>query len=107
MATKKTASSNGKKSTAQKSRRPATKKATNNQRPKPAPADVLSDEQIGQIAGEVWHLLAASDGLSLAALKKSFDAPSDTVLAALGWLAREGKIDFASSGRTVKVSLRN
>ena len=66
----------------------------------------MSTEQIGQVAGQVWHELAETDGQSLAALKKSIDAPGDLVAAALGWLAREGKLEFATSGRTLKISLR-
>ncbi len=67
---------------------------------------LLSDHQIGEVAGEIWHELAQQDGQSLTALKKSIDAPAELVFAAVGWLAREGKLDFATSGRSVKVSLR-
>ena len=92
MATKEISSSNGKKPATKSSRNPAAKKATNNHPPATAPPDVLSNDQIGRTAGEVWHQLAENDGLSLAAIKKSLDAPSELVLAALGWLAREGKL---------------
>jgi len=51
-------------------------------------------------------VLADHGGQSLTALKKSIDAPAELVVAAVGWLAREGKLDFATSGRSVKVSLR-
>ena len=67
---------------------------------------VLSEQQIGKVAGEIWHVLAEQGGQSMTALKKSIDAPTELVLAALGWLAREGKLDFATSGQAVKVSLR-
>ena len=66
----------------------------------------ISNEQIGQAAGEIWGLLSRDGGQSLAAIKKSVDAPGDVVVAAIGWLAREDKLDFATSGRTVKISLR-
>ena len=55
------------------------------------------------MAGEVWGLLAESDGQTLAAIKKSIDAPPDVVVAALGWLAREDKLEFIASGRTREV----
>jgi len=106
VATKKTASSSKTKSASNSSRKPAAKKATNNHPSATAQQDSLSNDQIGHTAGEVWRQLAESDGLSLATLKKSVDVPSDLVLAALGWLAREDKLDFATSGRSVKVSLR-
>lgn len=67
---------------------------------------LLSNHQIGIAAGEVWKVLAEEGEQSLAALKKSVDSPSDQVLAAVGWLAREGKLDFKARGRSVKVSLR-
>jgi hypothetical protein len=66
----------------------------------------LSNDQIGETAGEVWHALAEHGGQSLTALKKSIEAPAELVAAAVGWLAREGKLDFTTSGRSVKVSLR-
>ena len=106
MATKRNSSSNGKKPATKSSRNPAAKKASNNHRPATASPAVLSSDQIGHTAGHVWHLLAENDGLSLAAIKKSLDAPSELVLAALGWLAREGKLVFAASGKSMKVSLR-
>ncbi len=76
---------------------------------KPAPAakqNGMSDELIGHTAGEIWHTLATGGGQTLAALKKSADAPPELVLAAVGWLAREGKLEFNASGRSLKVSLR-
>jgi hypothetical protein len=39
-------------------------------------------------------------------LKKSVDAPADLVLLALGWLAREDKVEIDASGRTPTVSLK-
>ena len=66
----------------------------------------ISPIAIGHAAGEIWGLLSTNGDQTLAAIKKSVDAPSDMVLAAIGWLAREDKIDFTTSGRTVKISLR-
>jgi hypothetical protein len=66
----------------------------------------FSPHEIGNAAGEVWALLSNNGEQTLAAIKKSVDAPSDIVLAAVGWLAREDKIEFATTGRTVKISLR-
>jgi Winged helix-turn-helix domain (DUF2582) len=66
----------------------------------------LSAHHIGAVAGEVWAVLASGDGQTLAAIKKKVAAPPDVVLAAVGWLAREGKLEFATSGRTVKLSLK-
>jgi len=63
-------------------------------------------EEIGHVAGDLWGLLHTDGGMSLATAKKSLAAPSDMVVAAVGWLAREGKLTFETDARTVKVSLR-
>ena len=66
----------------------------------------ISNEHIGHVAGELWRLLDKEGGQSIAAIKKATGAPNDLVLAAIGWLAREDKLKFSSSGRSVKISLR-
>lgn len=62
-------------------------------------------EAIGQTAGEVWHLLNRSGDVPLASIKKQIDAPADVVSAALGWLAREGKLAMVPNGRATHVRL--
>jgi hypothetical protein len=69
-------------------------------------APLLTDDEIGPTAGLVWQSLNDEGSQTIAALKKSVDAPGDLVMAAVGWLAREGKLAFETSGRTVKISLR-
>jgi hypothetical protein len=60
---------------------------------------------IGHAAGEVWACL--SDGpRTIAEIQKSNKAPGDVVIAAIGWLAREDKLEFITSGKTVKIGLR-
>jgi hypothetical protein len=66
----------------------------------------LTGIEIGHVAGEVWGVLSRGETLTLAALKKEIKSPGDLVLAAIGWLAREDKLQFETSGRTVKISLR-
>ena len=66
----------------------------------------FSHIEIGHVAGEVWGLLSRDGGQTVAAIKKSINAPSDAVLAAIGWLAREDKLEFSMHGRSVKISLR-
>ena len=67
---------------------------------------ILSNDGIGVVAGDIWRLLGDQSEQSLAAIKKSIDAPTDVIMAAVGWLAREDKLEFKKIGRTVKVSLR-
>jgi hypothetical protein len=66
----------------------------------------MSSDAIGDVAGRIWIFLSDEGPQSLAAIKKSAEAPGDLAMAAVGWLAREDKLQFHKSGRTVKVSLR-
>ena len=61
---------------------------------------------IGETAGLVWHALNDNGPLSPAKLVKLVDAPRDTVMQAIGWLAREGKIGLDDTARGRVVSLR-
>jgi hypothetical protein len=89
-----------KSSSAEKSPKPAAK-------PPKAPADgALTSELIGETAGLVWQALSESGDQSVANLKKSVDRSTDAIVAALGWLAREDKLSFESSGKEAKVSLK-
>lgn len=65
----------------------------------------LGAEAIGNAAGNVWHILNEEGPKSLAALKSAVDAPSDLVVAGVGWLAREGKLRFEAKGRTTQIGL--
>lgn len=71
-----------------------------------AAAPPLTNPEIGVTAGHVWQALADGGEQTVAALKKAVEAPGDIVMAAVGWLAREEKLHFDTSGRSVKISLR-
>ncbi len=62
--------------------------------------------QIGETAGRIWHALDQNGPLSMAKLTRQIDAPRDTVMQAVGWLAREGKIDIEETNRGRVISLR-
>jgi hypothetical protein len=61
--------------------------------------------QIGEAAGLVWRTLAAKGPLSYAKLVKATSLSRDEVMQAVGWLAREDKLEF-QDGRTIVVGLR-
>jgi hypothetical protein len=63
------------------------------------------ETDIGTVAGLIWKLLNASGPLSITLLLKEIDASRDTVMQGLGWLAREGKIQIETEGRTKRVLL--
>ena len=62
--------------------------------------------QIGLAAGKIWKVLAEGGPTSLAKLIKAVDEPRDTVMQALGWLAREDKVAIEDRGRSRIVTLR-
>jgi hypothetical protein len=61
---------------------------------------------IGEIAGIVWRVLSEKGPLSMTKLVKAIGEPRDTVMQAIGWLAREGKINIDDDGRNRVVSLQ-
>jgi hypothetical protein len=64
------------------------------------------NEQVGETAGKIWHLLSDEGPQTFAQLKKKLDGSGEIVSFAVGWLAREDKVDISSDKKTVKVSLR-
>jgi len=62
--------------------------------------------QIGEIAGQIWHVLDEGGPLSLAKLAKQVDAPRDVIMQAVGWLAHEEKVEIEETSRGRVVSLR-
>ncbi len=54
----------------------------------------MNTEIIGTNAGTVWVALNNADALGLKQLKKITKLKDKEVYAALGWLAREGKISI-------------
>jgi hypothetical protein len=71
-----------------------------------AARQALSNEAIGHVAGQVWQLLDSQGAQSVPAIKKAISVSDDVILAAIGWLAREDKLTFSTSGRTLTISLR-
>jgi len=72
----------------------------------PTADNALGNQQIGEAAGVVWSYLTDREMTSLAKLKKDLSLSSDLLLAAVGWLAREDKLEFVVHGKSVKISLR-
>jgi hypothetical protein len=62
--------------------------------------------QIGETAGVIWHALDENGPLSITKLVKLTDAQRDTVLQAIGWLAREDKIEIEETARGRVLSLK-
>jgi hypothetical protein len=71
-----------------------------------AERQALANETIGDVAGQVWQLLDSQGAQSVPAIKKAIAAPDDVILAAIGWLAREDKLTFSKTARSLTISLR-
>jgi hypothetical protein len=51
-------------------------------------------DKIGETAGQVWKILKKKGEVNVAQLPKLLNEKSSLVYQALGWLAREDKIDY-------------
>jgi hypothetical protein len=63
-------------------------------------------EQVGSTAGEIWHILNDKGPQTVTQLKKKLNGSGEFVGFALGWLAREDKIDISQEKKNLKVALR-
>jgi hypothetical protein len=62
--------------------------------------------QIGETAGVIWKALNKNGPLSVTKLAEKTSVNRDLLMQALGWLAREDKIDIAETKRGRVVSLK-
>ena len=65
------------------------------------------NEEIGTMAGTIWHALESNGEVTLAKLKKDLKASSPLFDWAIGWLAREDKIILTTEKRTTRVRLKD
>jgi hypothetical protein len=63
-------------------------------------------EQVGETAGRVWHLLNDQGPQTLAQLRKRLNGSGELVTFALGWLAREDKVDISQDKKNLRVALK-
>lgn len=62
-------------------------------------------EKIGTNAGIIWMYLESAGAKTLKDIKKSCKLTEKDMYAALGWLAREGKIAFNELKDDVEIAL--
>lgn len=66
----------------------------------------MNVETIGLWAGAVWNALNDANGsLTVKDLKKTTKLKEKEVFAAIGWLAREGKVNVTEIEKDVEVNL--
>ena len=65
----------------------------------------MNAEVIGTWAGQVWNALNESGKLTVKGLKKATKLKEKELYAALGWLAREGKVSMYEVDAVIEVVL--
>ena len=63
-------------------------------------------ENIGSVAGAIWHYLEINNEASVTKLTREIGENERTVLMGVGWLAREGKIDFEKRKQGTYITLK-
>ena len=64
-------------------------------------------DQVGATAGQVWHILKEHGPQTVVQLKKRLNGSADLLGFALGWLAREDKIDISLEKKNFKATLKS
>jgi len=63
-------------------------------------------EQIGETAGRIWQTLREHQEISLSRIPKVVGEREPLVYQALGWLAREDKVEYRTDRNRTLVSIR-
>jgi hypothetical protein len=64
------------------------------------------DNLIGTTAGRIWQYLEKNGAVTALKLKSSLGIRNSLLYLALGWLAREGKIEIGETEHTYKITLK-
>ena len=62
-------------------------------------------QQVGDVAGAIWRVLHEKDKVSLSTLPAMIKEKDAVAFQAVGWLAREDKIEYLTQGKTTFVTL--
>jgi hypothetical protein len=62
---------------------------------------------IGEAAGKVWEFLNEHGEANLNQIKKKVKADPNLILQAVGWLAREEKLQIEKKGRFITYALKD
>jgi len=63
-------------------------------------------ETIGNAAGKIWEYLEENGATSVSKVTKETGVSKNDAQRAIGWLAKEGKLNFETEGRTELLSLK-
>ena len=62
-------------------------------------------DNIGSVAGAIWHYLGENGEATVTKLTRELGETERTVLMGIGWLAREGKLDFEKRKQGTYITL--
>jgi hypothetical protein len=62
--------------------------------------------EVGETAGKVWQALSIESPQTIAQLKKKLNGESDLLNFAIGWLAREDKIELSQDKKNLRIQLK-
>ena len=62
-------------------------------------------DRIIEVAGKIWRVLGARGEINITDLAKLLREKDEVVFQALGWLAREDKINYRADSRKTLISL--
>ncbi len=65
------------------------------------------NHEVGEAAGAVWNLLSQNGPQTLAQLKKKLNGNGELTNFAVGWLAREEKVEIKADRKTFQIRLRD
>jgi DNA-binding MurR/RpiR family transcriptional regulator len=63
-------------------------------------------DNIGKSAGLIWEFLQQNGPSTMTKMGEACSLDSKALQRAIGWLAREDKIDFVSRGRSELIALK-
>lgn len=63
-------------------------------------------DNIGNVAGAIWRYLEINNEASVTKLTREIGENQRTVLMGVGWLAREGKLDFEQRKQGIYITLK-
>ncbi len=62
-------------------------------------------DQVGATAGKIYEKLGIQGQMSMSRLKKEVGETDTLVAMAVGWLAREGKVNLSKNRNALKITL--
>jgi hypothetical protein len=62
--------------------------------------------KIGETAGKIWKFLEENGEASLTQIRKGVKADQNLILQAIGWLAREDKVQIEKKERFITYTLK-